>query len=38
MILKTDTAALRKELSELTTAYYETAKWMLVHNQKPAGE
>lgn len=37
-ISKTDTAALRQKLSGLATAYYETAKWMLLHNRKSAGE
>ncbi|HUQ96492.1 MAG TPA: LTA synthase family protein, partial [Chitinophagaceae bacterium] len=35
---KEDNAALRHKLSRLTTAYYETAKWMLLHNKKGAGE
>jgi phosphoglycerol transferase MdoB-like AlkP superfamily enzyme len=26
--------SVRKNLSQLTTAYYETARWMLVHNKK----
>jgi phosphoglycerol transferase MdoB-like AlkP superfamily enzyme len=26
--------SVRKTLSQLTTAYYETARWMLVHNKK----
>jgi phosphoglycerol transferase MdoB-like AlkP superfamily enzyme len=29
-------AALRQRLSSLTTAYYETAKWMLLNNKKVA--
>jgi phosphoglycerol transferase MdoB-like AlkP superfamily enzyme len=29
-------AALRQRLSSLTTAYYETAKWMLLNNKKDA--
>jgi phosphoglycerol transferase MdoB-like AlkP superfamily enzyme len=27
--------SVKKKMSELTTAYYETAKWMLMNNQKP---
>jgi phosphoglycerol transferase MdoB-like AlkP superfamily enzyme len=33
-VSKSAEAALRQELSQLTTAYYETAKWMLVNNKK----
>jgi phosphoglycerol transferase MdoB-like AlkP superfamily enzyme len=32
----TDSAALQQRLSSLTTAYYETAKWMLLNNKKEA--
>jgi phosphoglycerol transferase MdoB-like AlkP superfamily enzyme len=31
-----ETTALRQRLSSLTTAYYETAKWMLLNNKKDA--
>jgi hypothetical protein len=28
--------SIKSAMSRLTTAYYETAKWMLVHNKKPS--
>lgn len=33
-ISKSSETALRQKLSQLTTAYYETSKWMLVHNKR----
>jgi phosphoglycerol transferase MdoB-like AlkP superfamily enzyme len=37
-ISKSAELEIQQQLSQLTTAYYETAKWMLLHNKKTPGK
>ena len=35
---KQEQDSIKLKMSEVTTAFYETAKWMLMNNKKPALE